>query len=56
MSESKSTTVKEICSRFDNQKTRMMDIVRAVQEQFGCVSDETIDLISQALLCPRVEV
>jgi [NiFe] hydrogenase diaphorase moiety large subunit len=34
----------------------MMDIVRAVQEQFGCVSDEAIDLISQALLCPRVEV
>src|SRR5210317_2074193 len=56
MGESKSTTVKEICSQFENEKTRMMDIVRAVQEQFGCVSDEAIDLISQALLCPRVEV
>jgi len=56
MSEIKSTTVKEICSRYDNEKTRMMDIVRAVQEQFGCVSDEAIDLIAQALVCPRVEV
>ena len=56
MSESNSTTVKEICAQFENKKTRMMDIVRAVQEQFGCVSDEAIDLISQALLCPRVEV
>lgn len=34
----------------------MMDIVRAIQEKFGCISDEAIDIIARSVSCPRVEV
>ena len=38
MSENTQASVKQICERFGNDRTRMMDIVRAVQGEFGCVS------------------
>jgi len=56
MSDTLKTAVKEICESCDNDRTRMMDIVRAVQARFGCVSSEAMDLIAAALSVHRVEV
>ena len=56
MSESLATAVKVICARHDNDRNRMMDIVSAVQAQFGGVNDEALDLIAAATGAHRVEV
>ncbi|MGQ9649314.1 MAG: NAD(P)H-dependent oxidoreductase subunit E [Phycisphaerae bacterium] len=48
--------VREICQACGNDRTRLMDICRAVQNQFGCVSGEAMDLIARECRCPRVEV
>ncbi len=45
-----------ICAENDNDRTRMMDIVRAVQEQLGCVSEEAMQTIAEACGTHRVEV
>ena len=56
MSESLETTIKEACQAFGNDRRRLMDIVRRVQEQFGCVSGEAMDLIAGEVGSHRVEV
>ena len=56
MSDTLETAVKGICEACGNDRARMMDIVRAVQEKFGCVSDEALDLIAAQVGCHRVEV
>ncbi len=56
MSKEVATAVKTICTQCNNDRSRMMDIVRAVQEQFSCVSDEAIDVIARQVSTPRVEV
>ncbi len=50
------TGVKEICQACGNDRTRMMDIVSAVQARYGCVSEEAIDLIAKTVSTPRVQV
>lgn len=56
MSESLETRIKSICSEVGNDETRTMDIVCKVQEEFGGVSDQAIDLIAREVKLPRVEV
>ncbi|MBN1488513.1 MAG: NAD(P)H-dependent oxidoreductase subunit E [Phycisphaerae bacterium] len=56
MSETVEATVKQICQACGNDRTRMMDIVRAVQEKFGCVSDAAMDAIARTVSTHRVEV
>ncbi len=56
MSRNLEAAIKDICASQGKEKGRMMDIVRAVQEQFGCVSDEAIDIVSKEISIPRVEV
>ena len=56
MSENLEGAVKEICQACGQDRTRMMDIVRAVQERFGCVSSEAMDLIAKTVNVHRVEV
>ncbi len=56
MSESLDKTIKEICQSCGHDRTRMMDIVRAVQQKLGCVSSEAMDLIAQEVSVHRVEV
>jgi len=56
MSQTVESAVKQICQDCANDRSRMMDIVRAVQVQFGCVSSEALDLIAQETGCHRVEV
>ncbi len=56
MSEALEATVREVCKACDNDRSRMMDIVRAVQAKFGCVSSEAVDLIAREVSTHRVEV
>lgn len=56
MSDNLKSVVKTICEGFGNDKSRMMDIVREVQENFGGVSDDAMDLIANQVQTPRVEV
>ena len=56
MSNTLETAVHAICEASGNDRARMMDIVRGVQEKFGCVSDAALDLIAAQVGCHRVEV
>lgn len=56
MSDNLEAAVKEICQACGNERTRMMDIVRAAQERFGCVSSAAMDLIAKQVGAHRVEV
>ncbi|MCX5633602.1 MAG: NAD(P)H-dependent oxidoreductase subunit E [Phycisphaerae bacterium] len=48
--------VKKICQTCGNDRAKMMDIVRAVQQKFGQVSSEAMNLIAKCVGCHRVEV
>jgi len=56
MSENISKTIKEVCQANNNNRTRLMNIVEAIQEKVGCVSSEAMNLIAKELNCHRVEV
>lgn len=56
MSDKLEAAVKRICADYDNDRHRMMDIVRAVQEQFGCVSGKAMELIATQTSVHRVQV
>ena len=49
-------TVREVCQRHGNDRTRMMDIVTDIQKAVGYVSGEAKDLIAAAVGTHRVEV
>jgi len=48
--------VRDICKAFGNDRGRLMDIVRGVQEKFGRVSGKAMDLIAAQIGAHRVEV
>ena len=48
--------IKEICSKYKNDATYMMDILRAIQAENGNVDDDAIDSIAKSVSVPRVEV
>jgi [NiFe] hydrogenase diaphorase moiety large subunit len=48
--------ISEICGAVDHDPTRLLDIARAVQERFRCVSSDAMDLIASEVGVPRVEV
>ena len=48
--------IKAIAATEGNQRTRLINVVRKVQAAYGQVSDPMIDLISEALSMPRIEV
>jgi [NiFe] hydrogenase diaphorase moiety large subunit len=48
--------VREICQTYGNDRRRLMDIARAVQGKFGCVSSQALDRIAAAIGATRVEV
>ena len=56
MSENIESAIKEICQSCGNDRTRMMDIVRAVQQKFGHVGSEAMNHIAKCVNCRRVEV
>ena len=56
MSDTLEKAVEKICQDNGNDRSRMMDIVRAVQNEFGCVSGEAMDAIARQVSAHRVEV
>jgi [NiFe] hydrogenase diaphorase moiety large subunit len=50
------STIKAVCAKYGNNRTRMMDIVRDVQETFGHVPRDAFDLIARGTDTHRVEV
>lgn len=56
MSAETASVVKQACSECGNDRSRMMDIVIAVQKKLGCVSSEAVDLIAKETGANRVEV
>ncbi len=48
--------VQGICQDCNLDKTRLMDVVRAVQAELGCVSEKSMQLIAEILDTHRVEV
>ena len=56
MSDKLGVFIKSTCQTCGNDRTRLMDIVRAVQQEFGCVSGEALDLIAEQVNTHRVEV
>ena len=56
MSETLEAALVEICRAYGGDRSRMMDMVRDVQERFGCVSGESMDLIAREVSAHRVEV
>jgi len=50
------TVIADICRRYGNTRTRLMDIVRDVQEALGCVPREAFELIAKGANTHRVEV
>ncbi len=56
MSQNLETFVKHVCRENGNDAGRMMDICRAVQAEFRCVSPEAMTLIAQECNCDRSQV
>jgi [NiFe] hydrogenase diaphorase moiety large subunit len=56
MAENYENAVKAVCEEHGRDRTRMMDIVRAVQARFGCVSPRAMDIIAREVATHRVEV
>jgi [NiFe] hydrogenase diaphorase moiety large subunit len=56
MSTRQEGTVTAICAAFGNDRSRMMDIVLAVQGEFGCVDATAMDAIAAATGTSRVTV
>ncbi|HOW71257.1 MAG TPA: NAD(P)H-dependent oxidoreductase subunit E [Phycisphaerae bacterium] len=48
--------IREVCQKYGNDRTRMMDIVRAAHAKLGCVCGDAMDTIAAAVSAPRVEV
>jgi len=56
MSENLDKAVRDICQACGNDRGRLMDIVRGVQEKFGHVSGKAMNLIAAKVGARRVEV
>jgi [NiFe] hydrogenase diaphorase moiety large subunit len=48
--------IRQICAACGNERTRLMDIVRAVQARLRCVDGEAMELIAELVQTHRVEV
>ena len=56
MNKNTQDTIKWICSQYGGDKTRMMDILRDLQAEFGSISNEAIQAIARELGTTFVEV
>jgi len=56
MNPSNTGAVESILKEFEEDRTRLMDIMRAVQQRFGHVSDEAVQTIATSLGFHAVEV
>ena len=56
MKQALATVVEDICRRYGCDRTRMLDIVLAVQQRLGHVSTEAMEVIAREVNSHRVEV
>ena len=56
MSDILRASIEELCHEYGNDRSRMMNIVRAVQKKYGCVSNQAMDRIAKQVAAKRVEV
>jgi [NiFe] hydrogenase diaphorase moiety large subunit len=49
-------TVKQIAQKYGNDRTRLMDILIDIQEQFGYIAGEAIQLLSELLGMSQVDI
>jgi len=56
MKEDYSQLIEEVVERFGRDRTRMMDIARAIHAKLGCLPEEVMGLIPKVLGIHRVEV
>jgi [NiFe] hydrogenase diaphorase moiety large subunit len=56
MKQALATVVEDICRRYGCDRTRMLDIVLAVQQRLGCISTEAMEVIAREVNSHRVEV
>lgn len=56
MKDNRAGVIKEICQAYGSDRTRLMDIVRAVQEIYCCVPGEALEIIAREVGTHRVEV
>lgn len=48
--------VKQTVNKYNGDSGKLLDIIRDVQEELGCVSDEAIDAIAKAVNVSRIDV
>jgi [NiFe] hydrogenase diaphorase moiety large subunit len=51
-----SDVTRQICDRFGNEQSRLMDILLSVQADVGCIASDALDEIAKSLSISRVEV
>lgn len=56
MAHDKADAIKGIIEECGPDRTRLMDIALAVQDRFGCISEESIEEIAHSLGIPLIEV
>jgi [NiFe] hydrogenase diaphorase moiety large subunit len=56
MTEAKRQIIKEIVDQYGKDKTRLMDVARAIQSRVGDLSEETIGYVQECLDLHRVEI
>ncbi|MHC4402928.1 MAG: NAD(P)H-dependent oxidoreductase subunit E [Planctomycetota bacterium] len=56
MSDKLRQVIRQACGEAGSDRSRMLDVVRAVQEEFGHVGGEAVELIAERLSVHRVEV
>ncbi len=50
------SVVHKICKKFNNDSSRIIDIIREVQKKLGCISGETMELLADELSTYRIEI
>ena len=48
--------IEAICAQFGNDKHRMLDILREVQDRYRCIAPATMDHVAAATGLTRIEV
>ncbi len=56
MANNMATVVRDVVATYKKDATRLLDVVRDVQKQLGCVTDETIGQIAKEMNVSRVDV
>lgn len=56
MSTTREETIARFCEASGNDRTRLLDILLAVQKEFGCVDGASVDQVAGVVSVPRVDV